>query len=449
MKCQVARSKFSLLFDDRLESRLGSYVQEHLRGCSACEREWLRFSRVFRGTLAICDEVPVRPFPVQGDAPGEWRDRPDARPRVLWTPGARIAAAVLIILSLSHVAVFQMARSDESGPAPGPDLAARSFEGAEPARSDGDVRVASGATPGGVSRGVLENASLRNRIGDHLDAASLFLRILHHMPAGADHEAARIIEPHLRLLDVSKLRSDLRRSPDLLAGGVTAVHEYLGAWDDLGSRLDAALGAQHRERPLLDDVNGVVRSSFVPVLLRNLQARFGADATGQSWKSHDSGGLLSRFRGDETPPDVVQFLDAHDEFLQTRYADAGLAFERLAESPVRTRLGGISRYMSAEAYMRARHMDRVLFQLDLLRLNPPENPALFNLDSVAMLAEVSRLARSQGARAVFSGGAGEGASGHLFWFGPGSSGGIRTSIPFGQSIRIVQQWGPILPGGAR
>jgi hypothetical protein len=234
--------------------------------------------------------------------------------------------------------------------------------------------------------------SVRSKVSDHVDAAALFVRLLHYLPTDGDHESAHILLPQLRFLAATHLDDQVQKMPEALGLNFARVCQYLGLWNQLSTQLESALSNPTSEPPMVFRVNQILANSRVPAVLRDLQVRYQGEAGGATWREGEGVRSVTSYLADEAPPDSAQFLNAFDNLLQARYSDAGLGFDRLAEA--NSVLSLLSRYLAVEASLRGQQVDRALAHLSYLHLNVPQDSLLLHMDTVGLLYQVLHTPRS-------------------------------------------------------
>ena len=383
MNCQRARDQFSLLLDARLPDAVCAKTRDHLKDCSACHSEWIRYGRVFHGLRASGPLAPRRPFVMPALPPGQFHGESPTRPVLrptLWTPGARVAAAAVLVLSLSHVLVYQWAKGSGLSSTP-PVVGAPSLANTQ------DAAVVSGDGSRAASPRVRQEFSvpLRSQVGDHVDAAALLVRLLHYLPPQAEHEVVSMIPPILNMLSTQELSTHVEREPAALAGNARRVSQYLREWRQLSDRIQSALDDQESRAPLTARLQQILRTSGAPMMLRELQPRYQPEARGDTWRGGGAPNILTCQLVDDAPTDARSFLTALDDFLQTRYGEAAVAFDQIAESELHSKLANLSRYMGVESSLRSRQFDRALVGLRHMTLAPPRDATLLHMDTVGLL----------------------------------------------------------------
>ncbi|MAG32375.1 MAG: hypothetical protein CL908_15950, partial [Deltaproteobacteria bacterium] len=362
MDCQAARELFSEYLDQRLVPELRASLDGHLGRCDACRSEWTLYARVFTA-ISNMDHLPSqRPFRRPAEAPGSL----DRRRHVseAWSWGRiRVAAAVVVLLGITHAAVFEFARGTDQGDP-------REVFGPP---SDRGRQVADAPRRGPV---VPVNFTQR-KLRDHVEAAQILARQVAYMPAGADAQTRRIVRAQLDALSPDDLFQEVDAQKHVLGLGGVGAKRYLDQWRQFSSALRLELNERRRPRLAERLRERLVRSpmvaEFEPMRL--------ALATGR-----DTVGGAHFFLADakNEPAEVELFLTANNQLLSANYLGAVDAYERFASSNPAGNLIPLSRYMQAESYYRVGLNERAIWMASQLRLRIP-TPVLLRIDPVAML----------------------------------------------------------------
>ena len=392
MSCASIREQFSELHDDRLDPVLGRDVQEHLETCKGCRHELALYGKVFRGLSFLREQEVAPAFHMPDELPGAASEPiPTGTPgRVWWTPGAKVAAAVLVLLGLSNILVYELASRDRKPHSAEPrQLVARNAPSESPARTPPAAASVVAADRQGAEYESGAGEVLRLRVARHLDGANLLLRQLHYWPKEAADRAGEALLPVVRYLNASDLEAEVQRNPEALGGMAPRVAAYLQEWDALSEGLETRLSKPLAPGAIPREFQRLVATSRVPYSLRELQPRFFYAGLQGATRDLDRSVRLSQFARGESSPDVLEFLAAESDRFDARYVDAAIAFERLGTEDSDSRLRQLCAYMSAESYLRTQQVDRALAVLSSTKLRVPQNAVILHQDPVGLIYQMA------------------------------------------------------------
>jgi len=348
----------------------------HLRQCEGCAREWALYERLFQAVASL-DEEPVMPaFVAPREAPGAL-DRSPTRPSLLDWRRVRVAASIVFLLAVSHVAVFEFARGggqDEAFPA--------LRTGAPSSSVVGDVSqpplrpVSAGST------------AVKRRLNDHVDAANLLARQIVYLPDDAGEEARALVSAQLRALQTDDLRRDVMAHEHELVDLAPTARMYLDTWSGLseGLRDDMAIAPAVSLVGAMRD--RVSNSNFVRSL-RLVQMTVGTEPAGLTWREPAMASRMFNLSALDVDPAIKAYLAAHESLLSARYLAAARAFEGFGREHPESRLLALSRYLQAESYRRVGFADDALQVASHLSFRAPSMEFLRN-DPLGMLVAVAR-----------------------------------------------------------
>lgn len=335
MDCSQARALFSEHQDLRLPAGERAGLERHLESCAPCGSEWTLYHRVF-DQVAMFSEIPAeRPFRAPAEAPG-------ALDRTGWSEGrwgrVRVAAAVLVLLGISHVAVFEWARSH---PPTSPEF-----------RPLDKPLAAMGNGP----RAPLVNVNhIPSRVRDLADTASIVTRQLAQMPEGAHEEGIHLVRTGLDLLNSSQveLEQEMAQAGDRFQSFQAPMRGFQRSLKQFNDQAVAHLSDPTPHGHRLARVQRALERSrlseaITPLMLLPSVA---SAARGTTWRQAERMRRLKEIRAStQLRADVKSFLSAQSNLLTGDYATAARAFEGFRRVHPRSKLTPLSCYMQAECY---------------------------------------------------------------------------------------------------
>lgn len=364
MDCQTARDHFSRYLDRRLLPDARSALDAHLGGCAACQQEWKLYGRVFAAVSELTEEPELRSFVAPREAPGELDRRPAPITSISWRR-VRAASAVVVLLAISHVIVFEFARGIDESPGSVGEFRADAFRGA-------------GLAP----------ATFKRRLSDHVDATNLLARQIAYLPDDASDEAKGIVEAQLQALDTRDLKVDFERNEPQLGVLAGTAKLYLDYWHQLAAGLKDDLKFSKAPTLVVTMRDRVTNSKLVHVL-RPARVVLASEPTGLSWREPAQATRLFSGENFGVSPVVRSYLAAHEKLLQADYLDAARAFEGFSQRYPGSRLLPLSRYLQAESYRRVGLADHALRVASQLSFGRPA-PVILNNDPLGTLVFVAR-----------------------------------------------------------
>ena len=338
MDCQAARGSFSEYLDQRLPSEQRSMLEDHLALCQECRDEWRAYQRVFNSVAGIREEPALREFTLPREAPGRLDRSSLSLPGFDWAR-ARVAASILVLLAVSHVAVFEWARGGDEVELPEPR-----FPRVEREPRVGEARLVP------VSDGA---ATFRHRLNDHVDAAQLLARQIHYMPDGAESKVRDIVRAQLRALDSEELLEDLEAGGAQLAGVAPTARLYLDRWRRFSDGLEADLAFADDGDVLARRMRRRLQSSPVLGQFTPVRVLLASEPTGLTWRKPEMRARLAGAEFISHDDEVKSYLVAHEKLLTAEYMDAIEMFDRFGRRHGSSALLPLSRYLQAEGLRRA------------------------------------------------------------------------------------------------
>lgn len=373
MDCQAARDHFSEHLDRRLLPDARAALDDHLGRCDACRQEWTLYTRVFTAVADLAEEPALRPFTLPREAPGVLDRRPAPITSISWRR-VRAAAAVVVLLAVSHVAVFEFGQGSNEEP-----IRDLNVEIVEPRRGEE-------LTPIPVSNATM----LKRRLNDHVDATNLLARQIAYLPDNAQDEAKDIIEAQVRVLDSEDLYSDFENSKSQLSHVAPMGDLYLRLWKQLALGLQEDLAVAGATPLLVAKLRSrVTRSSLLGGVLRQTRMTLASEPTGLSWREPAQAARMFSNDDLDKSPVVKDYLVAHERLLRAEYLDAARAFEGFQRQHPGSRLLPLSRYMQAESYRRVGFADEALRVASQISFRAPPAIILRN-DPLGTMVYVAR-----------------------------------------------------------
>ena len=370
MDCQTARDHFSEYLDGRLLPDARSTLDDHLGRCAVCQQEWRLYGRVFAAVSELTEEPALRPFVAPRERPGSLDRSIRPLPSISWRR-VRAAAAIVVMLAVSHVLVFEFASGS------GEDV--------------GPVRGFNAAAFGGQALAPVvgsDSSTFRRRLSDHVDATNLLARQIVYLPDDASDEAKGIVEAQLEVLDPHDLCDDFERNKSQLGVLAGTANLYLDFWRQLAAGLEQDLAFAARPTLVAAMRDRVTKSNLVRVL-RPARVALASEPTGLSWREPAQAIRLFSNERLGVSPVVKSYLIAHEKLLKANYLDAAQAFEGFSEQHPGSRLLALSRYLQAESYRRVGFADHALRVASQLSFGRPA-PVILNNDPLGTLLFVAR-----------------------------------------------------------